>query len=120
NNYLSSELNVKMPGAYNVFSIEATQGWKRAADATGAFAGFLNTTGYLQQAAATNKDFRVFVSSGLHDLTTAYYGTAYVFNHSGIDKDRLTIKTYYGGHMMYLHIPSLKQMSEDIGAFMKK
>jgi carboxypeptidase C (cathepsin A) len=119
NNYLSAELDVKMEQPYKAFSEEAARGWKRAGEGRHAFAGFLNTTPYLAQAAATNKDFRVFVASGLHDLTTAYYGTQYVFDHSGISKERVALKNYHGGHMMYTYLPSLQQLSSDIGAFMK-
>lgn len=119
NNYLSAELNVKMDRSYVVFSNKAAMAWKRASDGNFVFAGFLNTMPYLAQAAATNMDFRVFVASGLYDLTTAYYGTRYIFDQSGIGKARLTLRTYAGGHMMYTVLPSLQQLSSDIGAFMK-
>ena len=117
NNYLLEELNVKIDQPYVVFSLEANRSWKRASGSDHAFAGYLNTTSYFAQAAATNKDFRLFVASGLHDLTTTYFGSEYVFRHSGIDKSRLTLKTYFGGHMMYLHPASLEQLSTDIGVF---
>jgi carboxypeptidase C (cathepsin A) len=120
NNYLSAELNVKIEQPYAVFSDEAAMGWKRAGSGNSVFAGFLNTAPYLAQAAATNKDFGIFVASGLYDLTTAYYGTRFVFDQSGISKERLTLKTYAGGHMMYTYLPSLQQMSSDIGAFMNR
>jgi len=119
NNYLSTELNVKIEQPYVVFSSEAAMGWKRAGEVNSVFAGSLLTTPYLAQAAATNKDFHVFVASGMHDLTTAYYGTQYVFDHSGIGKGQLTLKTYHGGHMMYTFLPSLQKLSSDVGAFMK-
>ncbi len=119
NSYLGAELNVKMERPYVVFSSAAARGWKRAGDTNSVFAGFLNTMPYLTMAAATNRDFRVFVGSGLYDLTTAYYGTQYVFDQSGIAKDRLTLKVYPGGHMMYTVPSSLRVLAADIGAFMK-
>jgi carboxypeptidase C (cathepsin A) len=119
NNYLAVELNVRMDRSYVVFSEDAARGWKRAGDGNFVFAGFLNTMPYLEAAAATNRDFRVFVASGLYDLTTAYYGTRYIFDQSGIAQERLTLKTYPGGHMMYTILSSLQQLSSDIGAFMK-
>jgi len=118
NDYLSGELNVKRKDSYVVFALEANGAWKRAGDANGFFAGFLNTTTYLAQAAATNKDFRIFAASGLHDLTTTFFGTQYVFEHSSIPKNQLVLKTYTGGHMMYLVPESLKELSSDIGIFM--
>jgi carboxypeptidase C (cathepsin A) len=120
NNYLSAELGVKMDRPYVVFSSDAGRSWKRAGDTNFVFAGYLNTVPDLVQAAATNRDFRVFVASGLYDLTTAYYGTKYVFDQSGIDKDRLTLKVYAGGHMMYTVPSSLQVLAADIGAFMSR
>jgi carboxypeptidase C (cathepsin A) len=119
NSYLTTELNVRMERPYVVFSQEAAMGWKRAGNGNSVFAGFLNTMPYLKQAAETNRDFCIFVASGLYDLTTAFYGTQYIFDQSGIDTERLTLKTYPGGHMMYTVLASLRQLSSDIGAFMK-
>lgn len=119
NSYLSGELGVKIQDPYVTFSIDASQSWKRAGGTNFAFAGFLNTVEYLAQAADTNKDFRVFAASGLYDLTTTYFGTQYVFDHSGIETKRVLLHTYVGGHMMYMHPASLKQLASDIGAFMK-
>jgi carboxypeptidase C (cathepsin A) len=119
NTYLGAELGVKFDRPYVVFSGEAAGSWKRARNGNSVFAGFLNAMPYLAQAAAINRDFHVFVASGLYDLTTAFYGTQYIFSQSGIEKDRLTLKTYAGGHMMYSINSSLQQLSADIGAFMK-
>ncbi len=119
NSYLSGDLKVKMERPYVVFSLEASGSWKRAGNNTSAFDGFLYTAQYLAQAAATNKDFRVFVASGLHDLATAFYATEYIFDHSGIPKDRVTLKNYFGGHMMYMYAPSSKQMAEDLRVFIQ-
>lgn len=117
NNYLTADLDVKMDEPYTVFSMEANQGWKRAGDEANAFAGYLNTTANLAQAAATNKDFRVFVASGIYDLATPFFATEYAFHHSGIPKDRILMKNYEGGHMMYLYGPSREKLSEDIAGF---
>jgi len=42
-----------------------------------------------------------------------------MLQHSGIDPERITIENYPGGHMMYLHQPSLEALSEDIVAFIE-
>lgn len=120
NSYLTTDLGVKMDRGYTVFSQEANQGWKRAGNNNAAFDGYLNTTFNLTQAAATNKDFRVFVANGIFDLATPFFATEYVFDHSGIAKDRITLRNYQGGHMMYIYGPSLEQMSGDIGVFINR
>jgi carboxypeptidase C (cathepsin A) len=42
-----------------------------------------------------------------------------MLEHSGIDADRMTIRDYEGGHMMYLYQPSLEALSDDIVAFIE-
>ncbi len=120
NDYLAASLSVRVEEPYTVFSLEASETWKRSKEGQRLLAGFVNTTSSLAAAAATNKDFRVFVASGLHDLVTPFFGTEYVFRHSGIDSDRITLKNYFGGHMMYLYEPSLRQLSEDVGRFVSR
>jgi hypothetical protein len=59
----------------------------------------------------------VFSAGGYHDLTTSYFATQYMLEHSGINPERVTIRNYAGGHMMYLYQPSLEALSDDIVAF---
>ena len=119
NGYLADELKVDMGESYEVFAEQAGGAWKRPAGQQGVFSGFLDTTHYLAHAAATNRDFRIFVASGYHDLTTTFFGVEHTFDHSGIARDRITLKNYFGGHMMYLYEPSLKALSTDIRAFIR-
>lgn len=115
--YLRSELGVDWDKRYMPQSGDANQKWKRPANRRGAFAGFVDVTGALAQGTKDNEALRVFAVAGYDDLTTSYFATRYMLEHSGIDADRLTIKNYHGGHMMYLYHPSLKAMSDDIVAF---
>jgi carboxypeptidase C (cathepsin A) len=119
NGYLTDDLKVDMGESYEVFQERAGGAWKRPASQQNVFSGFLDTTEYLSQAAATNRDFRIFVAGGYYDLTTTFYGVEQTFNHSGIPKDRITLKTYEGGHMMYLREASLAALSADIRAFIR-
>ena len=94
--------------------------WKRPANGRGAFAGYVDVTGALAQGTKDNEALRVFAAAGYNDLTTSYFAMRYMLEHSGIDANRLTIKDYPGGHMMYLHRPSLEALSKDIVAFIEK
>ena len=42
-----------------------------------------------------------------------------MLEHSGMEPNRITIKDYAGGHMMYLHRPSADALSNDIVAFIE-
>jgi carboxypeptidase C (cathepsin A) len=115
--YLHDELGVDMDKRYLPQNGEANQKWKRPANRRGAFAGFVDVTGALAQGTKDNEALRVFAAAGYDDLTTSYFATRYMLEHSGIDADRLSIHNYNGGHMMYLYRPSEDALSNDIVAF---
>ncbi|HKR65726.1 MAG TPA: hypothetical protein VJZ00_18490 [Thermoanaerobaculia bacterium] len=116
-NYLRNDLGVDMDKRYMPQSSEANRNWKRPANRRGAFAGFVDVTGALAQGTKDNEALRVFAAAGYDDLTTSYFATRYMLEHSGIDTSRLMIKDYDGGHMMYLYRPSLEALSDDIVKF---
>lgn len=115
--YLRNELGVETDKRYLPQNGEANGKWKRPANRRGAFAGFVDVTGALAQGTKDNEALRVFAAAGYNDLTTSYFATRYMLEHSGIDADHLTIKDYPGGHMMYLFRPSADALSNDIVAF---
>jgi len=117
NTYLHDELGVDMDRRYFPQSSEANQKWKRPANRRGAFSGFVDVTGALAQGTKDNEALRIFCAAGYDDLTTSYFATRYMLEHSGIDASRMTIKDYDGGHMMYLYRPSEQAVSDDIVAF---
>jgi len=116
-NYLRNDLKVDWVKRYKGGNGEANQSWKRPPGESSAFSGYVDVTGQLAQGTKDNEGLRVFAAAGYHDLTTSYFATTYMLEHSGIDADRLTIKDYEGGHMMYLNPPSLEALSNDIVAF---
>ena len=118
NGYLKNDLGIDMDRRYWPQSPDANRNWKRPANGRGAFAGFVDVTGALAQGTKDNEALRVFAAAGYHDVTTSYFATRYMLEHSAIDPARLTMKTYFGGHMMYLYRPSAEKLSDDIVAFM--
>lgn len=83
---------------------------------------YLNVGETLRAAMTYNPHLKVFVANGYYDLGTPYFATEYTFNHLGLDEDRrknVSMEYYDAGHMMYIHIPSLKQMKTDLAKFIK-
>jgi len=113
NTYLEGDLAADFGRPYSLFNLQVAAGWKRPQQARWG-AGPVDYTEALAIAAATNRDFRIFVASGEYDLATTFFGTEYSFDHSGIPKDRITLRNYPSGHMIYLNVPSLTAMSVDI------
>ncbi len=83
---------------------------------------YVNVGETLRAAMTYNPYLKVYVANGYYDLGTPYFATEYTFNHLGLDESlrgNVTMGYYEAGHMMYIHIPSLKQMKKDLAAFIK-
>ncbi len=118
-NYLRNDLGVDLEKRYMPQNGTANEKWKRPANRRGAFAGFVDVTTPLAQGTKDNESLRVFAAAGYNDLVTSYFAMRYMLEHSGIDADRVTIRNYPGGHMMYLHRPSQEALSNDIVKFIE-
>ena len=83
---------------------------------------YVNVAETLRAAMTHNPYLKIFVANGYYDLGTPYFATEYTFNHLGLDEDlrkNISMEYYDAGHMMYIHIPSLRQMKTDLANFIK-
>ena len=67
-----------------------------------------------------DRHMKVLVTNAHYDLATPYFATEYTFNHMDLDseiRDNATMEYYEGGHMMYVHLPSLEKLGTDIRSF---
>ena len=83
---------------------------------------YVNVAETLRAAMTYNPHLKVFVANGYFDLGTPYFATEYTFDHLGLHEDlrkNITMEYYDAGHMMYIHMPSLKQMKTDLSKFIK-
>lgn len=83
---------------------------------------YVNVAETLRAAMTYNPYLKVYVANGYYDLGTPYFATEYTFDHLGLDeslRNNITMGYYEAGHMMYIHIPSLKQMKKDLANFIK-
>jgi carboxypeptidase C (cathepsin A) len=62
---------------------------------------YVNVAEILRHAMCVNPHLKVHVANGYYDLATPYFATRY----------------YEAGHMMYVHLPSLKQLKQDLAGF---
>ncbi|MBL8510811.1 MAG: peptidase S10 [Betaproteobacteria bacterium] len=115
NDYVRRELDFSVDLPYEVMkAFYLDWGW----------AGFANRYASagetLRQAMSKNPHMRVFVANGYFDFATPHFASDYTFNHLALDAvalKRLDVAYYEAGHMMYIHQPSLRQVSADLHRF---
>lgn len=115
NDYVRSELEFESDIPYEILT-DRVHPWS--------FKEFENAYVYvaetLRRSININPHLRVFVANGYYDLATPYLATIYTFNHLSLEdklRDNISMSFYEAGHMMYVHLPSLAQLKEDLRNF---
>lgn len=76
----------------------------------------------LAQAMKYDPDLRVQVECGYFDFATDYYGMVYSVNHMEIPSDlqsHIQFKYYESGHMIYVRVPDLKKLHDNVAVFIR-
>jgi carboxypeptidase C (cathepsin A) len=119
NAYSRIELNYKNDLPYIFLSEKANRSWNWGSAAE----GFVDVAQTLGLAMHENRSLKVFIASGYFDLDTAYFATKYMVDHLPIDpaqRNQITLTFFGGGHQMYTHLPSLKNLSREVAEFYKQ
>jgi carboxypeptidase C (cathepsin A) len=85
--------------------------------------GYPYVAGSLRQAMGQNPALHVLVANGYYDQATPFFATEYTFAHLGGDpglRDRVEMKYYPSGHMMYIQKSSLLQLQMDTEDFYRR
>jgi carboxypeptidase C (cathepsin A) len=116
NAYLRSELGFKTDDFYEILSMEVNQRW----DYEEFKNRYVDTSEKLREVMTRSQRMKVFVANGYYDLATPHLACEYTFSHMGLEpeiRENVTMKYYDAGHMMYVHKPSLVQLSADMREF---
>ncbi|HZB92019.1 MAG TPA: septum formation initiator, partial [Stellaceae bacterium] len=115
--YARNELGFRTDLGYRLLSDEVNHHWqwhdgnegRRDIGAGEALAHALSLAPHL----------KLLVAHGMTDLTTPYMMSRYVIDHlpAKLVAERVTLKLYPGGHMMYLRAGSRHQLREDAAEF---
>lgn len=117
NDYLSRILNTGIDRPYRILENGPSNKWKwyeRPGPGR-----FLNVAPAFGLAMRENRDFRLFVASGIYDLATPFYGTEITLAHNGIKQDRTRHELFESGHMLYTHGPSRDRLADEIRRFIR-
>lgn len=117
NDYMRRDLNYEDRRVYEILTGNV-QPWNYQK-----FEGrYVDASETLRQAMTANPFLKLFVACGYYDLATPHHAMQYTIDHLGLSKERLenvTLKHYEGGHMMYIHGPSMDQLRADLEVFYK-
>jgi carboxypeptidase C (cathepsin A) len=112
NQYVEQDLRVKAPSTYQSIAFaDVNSRWNWGG-------GPRNYAEDLATAMRRNPALGVFVGSGYYDLVTTFGAAETVARHSGLARERLTMKVYPSGHMPYLGDDSARLLAADIRAFL--
>jgi len=123
-NYFHTDLNFPTDQTYNVDAYDNKEfkwDWKRE--------GRFNQMGYpdvsrdLADVMAKDPYLNVLILNGYFDLATPFFATEYTVDHIGTSfpglKDRIQMKYFNAGHMMYVHSESLPLFKATIAKFIE-
>lgn len=113
NDYVRRELHVESDLPYE-FLTSTFEPKSRGGD------GYLDVSGALRRAIAKIPTLKVEVESGLYDLATPFFATEYTINQLPLSSNlrkNISQKYYEGGHMIYLNVPSLAKLHENLQHF---
>ncbi|MDX1981662.1 MAG: peptidase S10 [Bryobacteraceae bacterium] len=121
NQYARQELGFETELEYFALGGGITSPWDFNLTGTGgAGQGYADTSVALRDALAKNPYMKVFVASGYYDLATPFEAALYTVNHMGLEpatRNNFRFAEYPAGHMMYIHVPSLRKLKHDVDAF---
>lgn len=120
NHHLATTLKVKMDRPYRTGNedIYPKWNWRPVPPGQDWEPSYVNVARKLGDAMARNKDLKVLVANGYYDLITPFFDAEYTFGRNGIRRDRVVMKYYEGGHMMYTHQPDRQRLAGDIREFL--
>jgi carboxypeptidase C (cathepsin A) len=116
--YVRRELHFESDLPYEVLNFKANEQWSFGQHEN----RYVEVAETLRKAMTINPHLKIFVANGYYDLATPYFATGYTFNHLSLDPSlqaNVSMGYYEAGHMMYIHLPSLARLKQDLAAFIQ-
>ena len=119
--YFRGTLGLDLPQRFNVLSFEVNRGWNWNRGDSSRM-GFTSTSPDLARALRRNPHLKVLAASGRYDLGTPYSASDWSLAQLNAPADvlaRVTHRYYDAGHMMYTRQADLKQLKDDVAAWLE-
>jgi carboxypeptidase C (cathepsin A) len=115
--YVRRELKFEVDLPYEILNIKVWP-WSYAEHEN----RYVEVSETLRRAMSINPFLKVYVANGYFDLATPYFATKYTFDHLGLDasiQKNLSMGYFEAGHMMYIHLPSLLKLKDQLTEFVQ-
>ena len=119
NDYFTRELGVPIERPFKVLDGAPGQHWNWNLTKQRNWPAYPNVAPWIGEAMRENSDYRVYVAAGYYDFATPFFAAELTMNRNGIDPERVSTHYFQAGHMMYLHPPALKKLTETMRAFVQ-
>jgi carboxypeptidase C (cathepsin A) len=120
NHYLAKELGVEMDRPYLTSNGAIGQKWKWRPVPEGRYwePSMVNVAPQLGETMRRNPEMKIMVANGYYDLICPFFDAEYTFSRNGIDPEKVEMRYYEAGHMMYTHQPDFEKLIKDIRDFL--
>ena len=120
NHYFASELNIKMDRPYITSNSEIGEKWNWRTVPKDQYwePSAVSVSRKLAETMRRNTEMKVMVANGYYDLICPFFDAEYTFARNGIQREKIKMTYYEGGHMMYTHEPDFIKLSNDIREFL--
>ncbi|MGH8378961.1 MAG: S10 family peptidase [Gammaproteobacteria bacterium] len=122
--YLKNNLNYKSDAAYQVTNYQIIRSWDWKHPLPGRPSFFTpplpDVAANLGEALRENPHLKVFSANGYFDLATPFFKTEFDIDQLNLPPDiykNVSFHYYPSGHMLYLHVPALKDLKSDLSGF---
>ena len=120
NYYYANELKVKMDRPYLTSNDEigSKWRWRPVSDEMYWEPWPVTVADQLGETMRRNTEMKVIVASGYYDLICPFFDTEYTFSRNNIVRERVSLKYFEAGHMMYVHEPDFIKLNKEIRDFL--
>ena len=123
NDYVRQTLKFGQGKHYRLFAGFHHWDFKHRLPGSGGVLGLsTNVMPDLAMAMKTDPDLKVMMNGGYFDLATPFYAAEYELSHLPIPQDlnkNISVHLYQSGHMVYVHVPALKKLHDNVAAFIR-
>ncbi|CAI3953955.1 Carboxypeptidase C (cathepsin A) (Kex1) (PDB:1AC5) [Commensalibacter communis] len=108
--YAAQELKFQTPLTYNLLNMPLNSKWSYTDN------GFSIVRGMpiLRKLMALNPSMKLFIAHGYFDLVCPFASSQWIINQMPINQNRINLKLYKGGHMLYANPNSRAALTHDV------